>query len=136
MKGGILEDPTLYRMLFGSLIYLTITRPDILYVVHIVSKLMQAPQHLLLVVIHLIIQYIFGIPGYDLFFPTSSSLQLQANYDANWAGYPDTRKSTTILCLFLENTRSMIVSLNHPLKPNIVPCLLLIARLFGYVVSS
>ncbi|GFZ21517.1 hypothetical protein Acr_29g0006790 [Actinidia rufa] len=39
-----LSDSTLYRQLVGSLIYLTVTRPDISHVVHIVSQFMSAPR--------------------------------------------------------------------------------------------
>ena len=40
--GKSLFDATLYRQLVGSLIYLTITRPNISYAVHVVSKFMAA----------------------------------------------------------------------------------------------
>ncbi|KAL9365825.1 hypothetical protein Peur_043698 [Populus x canadensis] len=100
-EGELLDDPTTYRKLVGSLIYLTITRPDISYVVHTVSKFMQAPRHLHLSVVRHIIRYIFGTPSRGLFFPTGSSLQLQAYSNADWAGCPDTMKSTIGWCMFL-----------------------------------
>ena len=102
-EGELLSDPTLYRKLVGSLIYLTITRPDISYAVHIVSKFMQCPRHFHLSAVKRIIRYILGTPSRGLFFPATSSLELQAYSDADWAGCPDTRKSITGWCTFLGN---------------------------------
>lgn len=41
-EGDLLSNPTIYRRLVGSLIYLTITRPDIAYAVNLMSQFMIA----------------------------------------------------------------------------------------------
>ncbi|XP_014517174.1 uncharacterized protein LOC106774644 [Vigna radiata var. radiata] len=102
-EGELLDDPTQYRKLVGSLIYVTITRPDISYVVHTVSKFMQSPRHFHFSAVQRIIKYLLGTSSRGLFFPGNSSLQLQAYSDADWAGCPDTRRSTTGWCMFLGN---------------------------------
>ncbi len=42
-EGDLVEDTTMYRRIVGNLIYMTITRPDLSYVVGVVSQFMQTP---------------------------------------------------------------------------------------------
>ena len=56
----LLNDATLYRQLVGSLIYLNVTRPNISYVVHLVSQFMASPRTTHYVVVLRIIRYIKG----------------------------------------------------------------------------
>ncbi|XP_068644856.1 uncharacterized mitochondrial protein AtMg00810-like [Aristolochia californica] len=100
-EGTLLDDPTIYRRLVGSLIYLTITRPNISYVVHQVSQFMSSPRYLHLAAVRRIIHYLRGSPARGLFFPTGSALRLVAYNDADWAECPDTHRSTVGWCMFL-----------------------------------
>ena len=93
--GKSLSDATLYRQLVGSLIYLTITRPDISYTVHVVSQFMAAPRYPHYAVVLRILRYLKGIIFDGLHFSSHSSLTLQAYSDADWAGDPTDCQSTT-----------------------------------------
>jgi hypothetical protein len=97
----MLDNPTIYRQLVGSLIYLTVTRPYISYVVHIVSQFMCAPCTTHFGAILWIICYIKGTFFRGLHFSSCNPLVLQAYSDAGWAGDPDHRCSTTSYFNFL-----------------------------------
>uniref|UniRef100_A0ACD5TPR3 Uncharacterized protein n=1 Tax=Avena sativa TaxID=4498 RepID=A0ACD5TPR3_AVESA len=99
--GDPLPDPTRYRHLVGSLVYLVVTRPDISYHVHILSQFVSAPtlvhySHLLHV-----LRYLRGTSTHRLFFPRSSSFQLQAYSDTTWGSDPADRRSLSAYCVFL-----------------------------------
>uniref|UniRef100_A0A2N9FLQ8 Reverse transcriptase Ty1/copia-type domain-containing protein n=1 Tax=Fagus sylvatica TaxID=28930 RepID=A0A2N9FLQ8_FAGSY len=92
------------KQLVGSLVYLTVTRPDISYAVHIVSQFMAAPRSLHYTVVLRILRYLKGTLFHGLHFSSQSSLTLQAYSDADWAGDPTDRRSTTGYCFLLGDS--------------------------------
>ena len=79
-----LPNPSLYIRLVGSLVYLTVTRPDISYAVHQVSQYLSAPRSTHYVVILRILRYLKGTLFHGLFYSAQSPLVLHAFSDADW----------------------------------------------------
>ena len=94
-SGPPIKDPSQYRRLVGRLIYLTITRPEITYSIHILSQFMTNPHQGHLDAAMHVLHYLKSCPGQGIFPSSSSELTLQAYCDSDWAGCPMTRQSTT-----------------------------------------
>lgn len=69
-EGELLRDPFQYRRVVGRLIYLTITRPDITYSVHVLSRFIHAPHKPHMEVALRVLRYLKNNPGQGLFFPS------------------------------------------------------------------
>ena len=61
--GDFVEDVSQFRSMVGSLVYITITEPDIAYVVGVVSQFMQKPRTIHLDAVYRILRYLKGSPG-------------------------------------------------------------------------
>jgi len=99
--GEPLADPTRYRHIVGSLVYLGVTRPDISYVVHILSQFVSAPTQMHYSHLLRVLRYLRGTLPRRLFFPRSSSLQFHAHSDAIWASDSSDRRCLSAYCVFL-----------------------------------
>lgn len=93
--GELLHDPATYRRLVGRLIYLTITRPNIVHAVHILSQFMQSPRTTHKEAAIRLLHYLKRSPGQGILLPASNNFQLKGYCDSNWANCPMTRRSTT-----------------------------------------
>ena len=66
-RGKPLSNPSLYRQLVGSLVYLTVTRPDISYAVHQVSQYLSIPRSTHYAAVLRILRYLKGTLFHGLF---------------------------------------------------------------------
>lgn len=103
--GGPLSNPTMYGCLVGSLIYWTMTQPDIAYAVNIVSQFVGKP-HTHAPSNSSSYSSIHSWRDFtlSLFYAANSIPHLRAYANAAWANCPETHQSTTGWCMLLGNS--------------------------------
>jgi hypothetical protein len=101
VDGAPVADPTQYRSLAGALQYLTLTRPDLAYAVQQVCLFMHDPREPHLALLKRVLRYVKGTLSTGLHIGTGAITSLTAYSDADWAGCPDSRRSTSGYCVFL-----------------------------------
>ncbi|RVW79787.1 Retrovirus-related Pol polyprotein from transposon RE1 [Vitis vinifera] len=94
-------DPGRYRRLVGKLNYLTITRPDISFPVSVVSQFLQSPCDSHWDAVIRILRYIKSTPGQGVLYENRGHTQVVGYTDADWAGSPTDRRSTSGYCVFI-----------------------------------
>jgi hypothetical protein len=91
---GPAMDPTLYKSLVYSLVYLTTTRPDIMYATNLVSRYMEYPKDSHWKMAKRILRYAAGILNFGLWYTKSDNNQLSGYTDSDFPSNLDDRKST------------------------------------------
>jgi Reverse transcriptase (RNA-dependent DNA polymerase) len=99
--GTTLQNPYQYRSIVGALQYAMVTRPDLTFAVNKASQFMADPSKEHWQMVKRILRYLQDTLTHGLTFKSSSNLALHEYYDADWAGFPDDRRSTTGFLVFL-----------------------------------
>nr|XP_020160171.1 uncharacterized mitochondrial protein AtMg00810-like [Aegilops tauschii subsp. strangulata] len=94
MDGSPASDAAFYRSIVGALQYLTLTRPEIQYAMQQVFLHMHAPRDVHWAAVKRILRYICGTMDLGVMLYTSTDTALTAYSDADWAGCPNTCRST------------------------------------------
>jgi hypothetical protein len=94
-------DISQYRAMIGSLLYLTASRPDIIFSVCLCARFQYNPKESHLKAVKRILKYIKGTLCLGLWYGRQSELNLIGYTDADFAGNKVDRKSTSGTCQFL-----------------------------------
>ena len=97
-------DKKEYRSRIGSLLYLTVTRPDIEFSVCLCARFQASSGTSHRQAVKQIFRYLQYSPDLGLWFSTSSTLSLSGYSDADFAGCHLDRKSTSGTCQFLGSS--------------------------------
>ena len=98
---GAKVDQKLYRGMIGSLLYLTASRPDILFSVCLCARFQSDPRESHMTAVKRIFRYLKGTTNLGLLYRKSLDYKLIGFCDADYAGDRIERKSTSGNCQFL-----------------------------------
>nr|GFA35898.1 uncharacterized mitochondrial protein AtMg00810-like [Tanacetum cinerariifolium]GFA39721.1 uncharacterized mitochondrial protein AtMg00810-like [Tanacetum cinerariifolium] len=131
-------DVHLYRSMIGTLMYLTASRPDIMFAVCACSRLQVTPKLTHLHAVKRIFRYLKGQPKLGLWYPRDSPFDLEAYLDSDYDRANLDRKSTTGGCQLLGrrliscSARSRLLLLLLLLKQNMLLLLTAVDRFCGF----
>ncbi|XP_020271922.1 uncharacterized protein LOC109847086 [Asparagus officinalis] len=116
--GELLADPSVYRSMIGALKYLTITRPDIAFVVHVVFQFIHAPCTTHLLAVERVYRYLQGTSDHGLSLRKAiGSTRAIANSDADWADCLDSSRSTSGYAVFFGPN---LISWHSKMQPTVL----------------
>ncbi|KAD3336764.1 hypothetical protein E3N88_32283 [Mikania micrantha] len=92
---GELVDVTLYRGMIGSLMYLTASRPDIMFATCLCARYQSKPRVSHLIAVKRIMRYLKGTTDLGLWYPNDDNFDLTAYNDSDYGGCKRDYKSTS-----------------------------------------
>nr|GFA32184.1 hypothetical protein [Tanacetum cinerariifolium] len=98
---GISVDQTPFRSMIGSLMYLTASRPDLVFSVCMCARYQAKPTKKHLEALKRVFQYLKGTINWGLWYPKDTAMALTAYADVDHACCQDTRRSTSGSAQFL-----------------------------------
>ncbi|XP_016647080.1 PREDICTED: uncharacterized mitochondrial protein AtMg00810-like [Prunus mume] len=95
VDGSELADEGLFRKIVGSLLYLTATKPDIMFAASLLSRFMHSPTKKHMGIAKRVLIYIQGTLSYGIEFTRDKNAILIGFCNSNWAGSEDDSRSTS-----------------------------------------
>jgi hypothetical protein len=102
-EDGEAVDQREYMSMIDSLLYLTVTRLDIQFVVGLCACFQACPHSSHWTTVQQIFRYLKHTPEFGILYPASSSLDPVGFFDADFVGCGIDRKSTSSTCHFLRS---------------------------------
>ncbi|GKF47966.1 hypothetical protein Tco_0141217 [Tanacetum coccineum] len=128
-------DVHLYRSMIGSLMYLTASRPDIMFAVYSCSRFQVNPKTSHLSAVKRIFRYLKGKSKLGLWYPRVSSFNLEAYSDSDYVGANLDRKSTIGGCQFLSNAKSRQLWLLLLQRQNMLLLQIVVGKFYGFKIK-
>ncbi|GKB12299.1 hypothetical protein Tco_0846222 [Tanacetum coccineum] len=104
-------DPTCYRGMIDTLMYLTASRPDLVFALCMCARYQGKPTTKHLHTVKRIFRYLRGTINMGMWYPKDSCIDLTDFVDADHAGCQDTKKSTSGSMQLLEASGERVVEL-------------------------
>ena len=82
-------DPSLYKSIVGSLMYLIATRPNIMHAVSLISRFMERPKEAHWQATKRILRYVKGTKRYGILYTNLENFELIGYTNSDWAGSID-----------------------------------------------
>lgn len=94
-EGGVKVNETYFKQMVGSLMYITSTRPDMMFVVSLISRFMSRPTELHFQAAKRAMRYLRGTVNYGILYKKRGVEELMAFADSDYVGDVEDRKSNS-----------------------------------------
>ena len=123
--------------MIGSLLYLIVSRLDVMFSVCLCARFQACPKESHLTNVKRIFRYLIATQNLSLWYPKKTSFDLVGFCNVDYAGSKINRKNTSGTCQFLGHmfvsclTKSKTQWLSPLLKLNILPLVVVVLKFFG-----